>query len=181
MLQKLSELNHLRVEWSQPRTLDRYFELHAGGVLLSTLTFRSAWGTLATAESGEGRWSFKRVGFLNPRLTIRVNDQEPDLAIYQPKFWGDGVLTFTNGESFAWKPVNFWSTEWAFINSAGQRVLHFMPGIEDQKLTDLFKTQVTVELEALTPGRELLPILLPLGMYLIILHNDDTAAAAAAT
>ena len=38
---------------------------------LATLRFRSSSGSLATAESAEGCWTFKRVGFLQTRVTIR--------------------------------------------------------------------------------------------------------------
>jgi hypothetical protein len=170
-----------KAEWIQPKTSENLFELHAGEALLARLAFRSMWGTLAVAETADGSWSFKRVGFLNPRVTVRVLDQPEDLAVYQPKFWGDGTLTFADGRSLAWKPLNFWATIWAFKSADDQTLITFKPGREKEKLSDIFKTQATVELGLLLNNRDLLPILLPLGMYLVALHSQDAAGAAAVT
>jgi hypothetical protein len=179
----LADFHGASAAWRQPKSAQRFFELRAGEALLATLSFRSAFGTLAVGETAEGSWSYKRLGFLNPRLSVRdarqPEDQQIDLAVYQPRFWGDGVLTFQYGRAFAWKPTNFWATQWSFTDQAGKLVLKFMPGAEHEKLTDLFKTQATVELHAVEGCRDLLPVLLTLGMYLILLHHDDSAAAAA--
>jgi len=170
-----------RLEWLQPKTLDRYYELKARQQLLARLTFRSSLGTLATAETADGEWTFKRVGFLNPRVTVRVAGIDTDLAIYQPKFWGDGVLTFKSGIAYAWKPVNFWRTDWSFFNAEEDEVLAFKSGVEQERLRDMFKTQYTLVRLGAGPERELLPILATLGLYLLILHQEDAAAAVAAT
>ena len=39
------------------------YELRAGDMLAATLRFRSSFGSFATAEDGDGCWTFKRVGF----------------------------------------------------------------------------------------------------------------------
>jgi hypothetical protein len=180
-MERLSEFQDSVVEWIQPRTGQRFYELRAGEAVLGSLSFRSSFGTLAIAEMDGGRWSFKRVGFLNPRVTVRVVDRDEDVAIYYPKFWGDGVIRFDDGRSFAWKPVNFWATQWAFVDSDGRSVLSFQHGREHEKLSDIFKTQATVEIRPVEASRDLLPVLVPLGLYLIILHQQDAAAAVAAT
>ncbi len=74
--------------------------------------------SLATAETADGTWTFKRVGFLNPRVTIRAAGSPDNLAVYQPKFWGDGTVTFADGAAFRWQPTNFWATEWAFTGAS---------------------------------------------------------------
>lgn len=38
------------------------YELRDGDTVAATLRFRSMWGSLATAESADGCWTFKRVG-----------------------------------------------------------------------------------------------------------------------
>lgn len=169
------------LEWRQPKGLDHYYELKARQQLLARLTFRSLFGTLATAETAEGSWTYKRVGFLNPRVTVRVADKEGDLAVYQPKFWGDGVLTFKDGRSLAWKPVNFWQTDWFFFSAQGEAVLGFKSGIQKERLRDVFKTQFTLVRPGAGPDPDILPILATLGLYLLILHQQDSAAAVAAT
>ena len=180
-MKSFSRLKDMKMEWVQPKALERYFELRAGEDHLATLTFRSSFGSLANADTTEGSWTFKRVGFFNPRITVRAAGSEVDLAVYQPKFWGDGALTFRDGLSFSWKPVNFWATEWAFKDEAGNSILVFKSGIEKGKLSDAFKTQATVEIQPVLTPRQWLPLLAALGMYLLILRQEEAAAAAAAT
>jgi len=178
---KLSQLEGAQAEWMQPKTFERLYELRWGEETLAWLSFRSSTGTLASAETGEGSWTFKRVGFLNPRITVRAVGDEEDLAVYHPKFWGDGVLSLKSGLHFAWKPTNFWSTAWAFIDAEEKVVIAFQPGVEKERLRDILKTQFTLTLHQIGAIRETAPLLATLGMYLLILHQADAAAAGATT
>ena len=69
------------LKWSQPSLRMRY-ELRTGDELVARLDFRSDWGAMAAAESAEGNWTFKRVGFWQNRATIRVADAGDDLAVF---------------------------------------------------------------------------------------------------
>jgi hypothetical protein len=169
------------LEWLQPKALERRYELQAGPAQLAALTFKSAWGTLATAETADGTWTFKRVGFLNPRVTVRAAGSPDDLAVYQPKFWGDGTVTFADGVAFRWQPANFWATEWTFSWAGDVRIVRFKSGVDKAKLSDLFKTQAMVELEPDEWIQPFVPLLTALGMYLIVLHQHDAAGVVAAT
>jgi hypothetical protein len=71
------------LEWVQPSALKMEFELRADDETAATLRFRSSLGSLATAESGDGCWTFKRVGFWRTRVTIRACDGETDLAVFR--------------------------------------------------------------------------------------------------
>lgn len=168
-------------EWVQPKALDPRYELHAAGAVVGTLSFRSSLGTLAEAAVGESRWTFKRVGFLNPRITLRVLGQHDDIAVYQPKFWGDGLLRFADGRTLRWSPTNFWATEWMFSAQDGLWLARFHSGVEESRISDVLKTQLTVEWRKEEAWDEMLPVLLPLGLYLIVLHRQDVAAAAVVT
>lgn len=180
-MKSISEAIGIHLEWREPKVGEKYFELRTEEEIFGTLEFRSMFGTLATAETDQGKWTFKRVGFLKPRVTVRENGSEKDIAVYQPKIRGDGTLTFPDGVVFGWKPKNFWSTEWAFYDIIDRMFVTFKPGTEKTKLSDLFKVQAIVEVssEAATCGR--LSLLLTLGWYLIILHRQDTATTAAIT
>lgn len=180
-MQPLSDLTGRSAEWAQPKEAVPSFHLRSGEMLLATLSFRSPLGTLATAQTSEGMWTFKRVGFLNPRVTVRRAGSEEDLAVYQPKVWGDGRLTFRTGRVFTWKPVNFWATDWAFTDTNDRPLVRLMSGLEKGGLKDLLEDKAMLELLAASDGVEELPILVCLGIYLLILHRLDTAAALAAT
>lgn len=177
----LSESRGRFLEWLQPKTFDTYYELRSDRGLLGTLTFRSNFGTLAVGETADGKWSFKRVGFLNPRVTVRTYGSEHDMAMYQPKFWGDGILIFAGGPNLLWVPTNFWRTDWAFLDQDKHLIVGFKGGVAKEKLKDIFKLQTTLELVDNIRFRDRIPLLATLGMYLIILQHQDAAGAVAAT
>jgi hypothetical protein len=180
-MQKLSTVIGRQIHWIQPKALERRFELRAEDDLVATLRFETAFGTLATAQAAGASWTFKRVGFLNPRVTVREAGTELDLAIYQPKFWGDGWLVFPGGRVFHWKSTNFWGTQWGFADSYEDLLFALKPGVDKPKLSNLFKTQALVEVESQAYALPELSLLVLLGWYLVILHQDDVAAASAAT
>jgi len=177
-MKTISDAGGARLEWREPKALERYYELRSDRDIFATLSFRSSFGTMATAETGSGMWTFKRVGFLNPRVTVREAGSEQDAAVYQPKFWGDGYLIFAGGETFHWKPINFWATDWAFYDSSGRALVTFKAGTEHPKLADFLKTQATVDIEPAAVAQAKLPILVTLGWYLVLLHREDATAAA---
>ena len=179
-MEALSTVVGMQLHWIQPKTFERWFELRVGESLFATLCFEKAFGTLATAESADGSWTFKRVGFLNPRVTVREVGAEANLAIYQPKFWGDGSLEFPDGRVFHWKSTNFWGTQWGFADSGENLLFALKPGVDKPKLSDLFKTQAIVEIDPRGRALAELPLLVLLGWYLMILHQDDAAATTAA-
>lgn len=164
--------------WTQPEGLERRFELRAQESLFAVLVFQSPWGTLATSETAADSWTIKRVGFLNPRVTVRVTGEDENLAIYWPKFWGGGHLKFPDGRQFEWQSTNFWSTEWCFSDAAENRLLQFKPGAEKPGLKEVMKTQAQVEIAPRAFNLPELPLLLVLGWYLLVLYQDDAAAAA---
>ncbi|MBK6796203.1 MAG: hypothetical protein IPG76_05245 [Acidobacteria bacterium] len=161
------------------KSLEQFYELRSGDSLIGTLTFRSSFGTLAVAETADEKWTFKRVGFLNPRVTIRVDGNLQDMAIFQPKLWGGGVVHFTDRRTYTWKPANFWQTQWAFIDRQEKEVIIFRKGVKEEKLSDIFKTQVTVEINPSVLLGPAPTVLVPFGLYLMILQQQDAATTAA--
>lgn len=167
-----------KLYWIQPRTLERKFELRAETGLFGSLSFATALGTLATAEVATGSWTFKRVGFLNPRVTIREAGRDADLALFWPRFWGGGWLEFANGGKFPWKSIDFWATTWGFADTREELVFTMKPGAEQPKLSDLLKTQAVVEIGTHSFGLTELPLLLMLGWYMMIMQKEDAATTA---
>jgi hypothetical protein len=48
----------------------------------AVLRWAKRWGSLATGESADRYWSFKRVGFLRPRITIREAGSDSNVAVF---------------------------------------------------------------------------------------------------
>jgi hypothetical protein len=162
--------------WTQPKALERTFCLQAGEEVLAILHWERAQGSLAVAETADGRWTFKRVGLLRPRVTVRLAGEDADLAALDFRWNGGGELVFPGGSRFDWVCLNFWATLWGFKNRAGEQLILFRPKLN-------LKKRGTVVIER--PARDLseLPLLTLLGWYLLSMMSDDavTTAMAAST
>jgi hypothetical protein len=121
-----------------------------------------------------------RVGYFRRRVTLRRHGQETDLAVYEPKGWGsEGELQFAGGRIYAWKPANFWTTKFNFVDTAGKALVAFKAGAEESNWSDLFKFQALVEIDPSASRLEELPLLVSVGWYLMILHHEDASSAGA--
>lgn len=180
MLEPLNVTPETRPRWSQPKALGRTFELRDHDRLFGTLSFLKPLGSLAEASLAAGDWTFKRVGFFRPRVTIRRRGHQEDLAVYQPKGWGsEGELQYAAGRSYIWKSANFWAPRFNFVDGAGKTLVAFKPGEEDSKWWDVFKFQALVEIDPSAARLEDLPLLVSLGWYLMILNYEDSGSAGA--
>ena len=102
------------LSWQQPSLLGSEYGLHLGEDIIGTLRFRSSWGSLATAEILGGCWTFKRIGFLQTRVSIKVCGTEPDIAIFRNNTWkGGGTLEFPDGRRLP-ASTNFWHSRYEF-------------------------------------------------------------------
>lgn len=179
-MRRVTDFPKSQFSWVQPKVGERRFELRTGADVVATLVFRSFTGSLATAETAEGSMTFKRVGFLNARVTIRDAGGLEDVAVYHPRLWGGGELLFNDGQEVHWRSTNFWGTSWAFTDGANQVLVDFKPGLEHEKFSDMFKIQATLTINPMPALQTRGSILLPLGLYLLILQQDDSTASAGA-
>jgi hypothetical protein len=81
-LQKIADVIQQGLAWTQPRLSRMEYELRAGDVPVATLAFPKQFGTLAQAQSGDGAWTFKRIGFWQQKASIRLPGAETDLALF---------------------------------------------------------------------------------------------------
>jgi hypothetical protein len=159
--------------------MKRSFELRAGDDLFATLKFETAVGSLATAESAAATWTFKRMGFFKPRVTVRVQGAEDNLAVYHLK-WGsaEGVLEFADGETYVWKLANFWATQYQIVDAEGSPLISYTSKIDTA--SDLLKDQARIEIAPEARDKDKLALLLLIGWYLIVLQQEDVLATATA-
>ncbi len=162
------------LKWVQPQTLKMEYELRAGETQVATLRFRSAFGSLATAESAEGCWTFKRVGFLRTRVTIRVCGTESEIATFRNNTWNSGgTLELPDGRGFQ-ANSNFWQTQYEFKNAAGENLFRY------RNIGGVLHASSAVEIEPAAASVPELPWMVLLGWYLVVMMQSDSGAAAAA-
>ena len=99
---KITELIGQESRWTQPHASKMEYELRARDVIAATLSFRSSFGSFATATSADGTWTFKRVGFWQTRATVRADGAEADLAVFKNNTWsGGGTLELPGGRQIS--------------------------------------------------------------------------------
>lgn len=179
-MQKITEDYGRTLYWVQHKDTERGYELRVEDKVFAKLVFQSAWGTLATGSNIDESWTFKRVGFLNPRVTIRPPGEETNVAEYWPKFWGGGKLIFPDGRQFLWDSANFWGTQWIFSDAVENRLFVFLPGGEKPKIDEEYRSLAVVEIDPRAFEHPELPLLLVLGWYLMVLQQEDSSAGSAA-
>lgn len=172
-MMRTAEVATRSLQWTQPSALKMNYELLAGDEVASTLRFRSSFGSLATGESQDGCWTFKRVGFWKPRVTVRVCDGDEDIASFSNQTWsGGGTLTLADGRSFR-VSNNFWQTKLEFREETEATLIRFESG-------GVIHLSARVEIDPRAVTLPELPWLLMLGWYLIVMSHRDSGAAAAA-
>ena len=172
-MKKLTEVQGLALEWSQPSGFKTNYELHAGPELVATLRFRSSFGSFATAETSDASWTFKRVGIWSPHVTVRPLGAEENIAIFREKTWkGGGTLEFPDGRRIR-ANTNLWQTRYAFETDAGGDLVAFALG-------GVFRSSAQVTIDPSATKLTELPLLVTLGWYLAMLMHRDSATVAIA-
>jgi hypothetical protein len=159
----LDDASRKSLRWEQSGKLTS--RLVADGQTLATLTWAKSWGSLAKGESAHGEWTFKRLGFLRPRVTVREAGSDSDLAVLSINWAGEGAVVFSDGETLQFARSGFWHPEWSMLDSTGGRLLSLKPDAGWKR------KKADVEIEGASLGER--PLLLAiLGWYTIILISD---------
>jgi hypothetical protein len=148
--------------WAPSSSSSRRFELRVLDETVATLTFDKEVGSLATGRAHGGAWTFKRAGFLQPRVTVREAGSEYDHVVFRPTWTGSGDVEFRGGLHVHWRPFGFSNSEWAFLR-ADERLLTF------HWLPDTAALDARVEFSAAALTLPEAPVLLLLGWYLRVL------------
>ena len=172
---KIRERVGTELRWVQTHALKREFALRSGEDTVGTLEFRSAFGSLASAHTDEGQWTFKRVGFWRSHVTVRRAGEDRDLAVFRNDTWtAGGTLEFADGRAFR-ANSNFWMTSYQFTNAQDEPLVRFT------RLGGIIHLSCDVQVEPAGLRLEEMPWLVALGLYLIVKMRDDASGAAAAS
>ena len=168
---RLADLPGQPLKWIQPHATKMDYVLRAGEREAATLIFRSAFGSLATATSADGIWSFKRVGFWQTRVTIRADGSDSDLAVFKNATWsGGGTLELPNGHTYP-ANTNFWSTQYQFTTEAGEPLISF------RKIGGMLHMSSDVEIHPIASAIPETSWMVMLGWYLTVMLYMDSASA----
>jgi len=160
------------LEWRQPEALRRFYQLTLDGREIATLRFEKSCGSLATGECGPAKWTFKRTGFLSPKISVRGAGSETDLALFTPGWMGTGWVVFSSGRRYHLRHTNFWGTEWAFEGEDGTAAIALSGN------QGLFKKGAAATVGQAAASLPETPVMLLMIWYLRVLMNEDASAAA---
>jgi len=173
-MQSVRKLAPSTLSWRQPHMMDRSYELVAGEEVVGTLEFPSMIGSLARAVTGDGEWTFKRGGFMKPRVTVRQSGSDQDIATLHMSWRGGGELELADGTAIKWLHTSFWRSRWMFATESDEALIHFSPD------NGFLKPGALLEIDAEGRASPHLTMLAALGWYLMLLMAQDAAAGAAA-
>lgn len=172
-MMRLAESAAPTMEWTQPSALKMNYELRAGDDVVGTLKFRTSFGSFATGEIEDGRWTLKRVGFWRPKATVRAGDSEDTIATFTNHTWsGGGTIELADGRSFR-MTSNFWQTKLEIQDESEAPLIRFQN-------RGVIHLSAAIEIDPRAVTMPELPWLLMLGWYVILLSHRDSASAAAA-
>lgn len=164
-MRRIEDLTGNTLNWVQPRPMSRQFELRQDGDVLANLRFETSLGSLARAETADAAYTFKRIGYFRPGVTIRLVGSTQDLGSFQPDWGTGGLIALASGAKYTFHCANFRGARWSMLDETGECVLEFV-------LKSFVKTGAQV-----TFGRscEDAPLLALFGGYLMVLMADDAA------
>ena len=165
---KGSELN-----WLQPRAMERRFELRSEDELFATLTWVKVFGSLAEATTGDGNFTLKRGGFMQPYITVRDAGTDKDIAVLKIGLFRHGTLEFSIGRRISLISTRLFGIEWEFVDENGQKLckMRMGPGLTRHSTITIF--------EAIRRDRDLM-VMLVAGWYGMVLMSDEAVAVSAA-
>jgi hypothetical protein len=144
------------------------FELRAGDEVVGSLRWERS--SLATGETADRRWTFKREGFWHARVTVRVPGSDANVAVFDPSWTRGGTLEVEPARRLRFVAGNFWRSQWDWADEAGQALVHFKNHGTGFKL----ECKVVVESQAIALSD--MPLLVVLGWYLLVLSSLDSRA-----
>ena len=118
MFLSISDLSGTSLEWKRDRALNRAHVLSSQGGLVGRLSFAGMCGSLATGETAHGAWTFKREGFLHPRVTIRRAGSDVTIGVLAVTGSGRGTLTLPGGEEYRLTTSGWSRSRWSFERGA---------------------------------------------------------------
>lgn len=168
------------VVWTRPRSVLRYHELRSDGGLYATIRWKNTFGSLAVGECREGKFTFKRGGFLRPYVTVRRDGYDSNLAVM--KFASgsaivnaalgiSGTLEFVTGHRYAFHRLSFWDSKWAFSDENGVPLVTFTRKTKGRPTAKVVINEAYGDIEYIH-------ILLMIGWYVMMLDFEEEEASA---
>ncbi len=172
-LASFSSIDRSVLRWIRTSESPAEFTLSAGETPVAVLRWKAHGGSLATAETASGRWTLKRVGFLNPQITVRPEGTPETLARLTAHL-NHQEIALPGGPRFRLQRAGMLVPAWRITAPNGREVLHIEPAREGRRL----EAGAVLEGDSpVAPEQQLL--LAVIGWYFIVLvwFEDEALVA----
>jgi hypothetical protein len=169
-MKSLNETGFKGLKWVQRSSKED--ELVSEDDVVGVLHWASSWSSLAIAESADGKWSFKRIGFIHPKISIREFGKDVDLYFADIGWGGEATLILPDQGAFRWTPHN-WHRKWILQDKEGKEIMSI-------ELDGIVKVNGKVTIDHSSIPTPTLSLLVLLGWHLIMNVLSDEAASTAA-
>lgn len=163
------DLSTLR--WTRLPGAEHTFQLLAGDDVIAELSWSKPHGSLALGATTEGRWTFKRTGFMHVHLTVRREGSEKDVARLVAA-WKGHRIELSTGEAFELQHASMLVPAWTILTAPdGDELVHIEPVPQGRKLEGGI-----CELTPAARTLPALPLLLLFSWYFVVLSwfEDET-------
>jgi len=152
-----------------PNSWKMSYQLVHGDEVIARMHFKSAFGSLATVESPDGFWTFKRIGFTQTKATIRLCGSDTEIATFRSNWKGGGTLELQSGRRIP-ATMNFWQTRLEFKEASGESLIHL-------KYDSLWCSSATVGIQTGAVSVPETPWIVALGWYLMVMSQVDAGTS----
>jgi hypothetical protein len=165
--------------WSQSDKDRNFYELVCEKEIIGSLRWKKQFSPKATAECKKKNWIFRSIGFFKPRVVIRAEKKDENIAIFEPKRNGEGNLFFDKENYFYWKPADLSYNEFAFFDKESDNFIIKIRKVRSKKSSEVFNfvseidIQESIELDSQTI------LLVFFGWFLFRSYQNDEAITAA--
>jgi len=162
------------LKWEQPKWTQRLHRLVCGETVYATLEWPEAFRSMAVSNSREGRYTFKRGGFLHPFITVRRQEFEMELAKLSLDWKGNGHLVFTNAQRFTFTRNGLARFDYEVTDHRGERLFSL------KKEMSAIKHSGEVHITPAGMSHRDIALLVNIAWYLAVMVTEDAAIASSA-
>lgn len=174
-MRPLKETTSTDLQWVQTGDLESQLVAEGSSDPFAKLRWAKRWGSLATGESSDGKWTFKRVGFLHPKITVRDADTTSEIGVFTITWAGDGVLEIpSDGTRYVFRRTSMWHSEWILKRSDSEEIVFTIkPDLGLTKIATQRKIGAEIELGLNAVREPRISLLAVIAWYVIILMTYD--------
>lgn len=160
--------------WDPTGTSKSEFELRGSkNELLAKIWKVGQKGDQVLGRVAEGKWTFKRGGFLGRKILITADGEEKPSAVFSYKgIFGKGELKHSNGRIYKWERGKISGEQWLWRDDKENLILDF------KQMRNIWTENCALTIPRDATVHALLPMLTLLGWFLILIlaRNEHSQA-----